>query len=271
MEQKSPIQHCKNMNTTTLFLESAKHEKGLNASKALSASSASSPTAIFAIHDLNSVFRVADNDSALDAVGEQDRGERDERCLSPSFMMDEEISTFSEDDEDEEVREIHNSLRNRTSLSIFRPVEGGELSRSFCDEDFTDYDVTRGTKRKAFDCLFQPPLSPRTHTSDNNVPENDLHRANPIGSDDCNDDASSSSQSSISCSSPCSYPYAAFKQVRYSSLTSLLNTAYHTSCQGQQYLHHPLSLGQELMQTNYDSEGDSLFHSSENYCANVIE
>ena len=134
-----------------------------------------SPTTVFAVDDLTSVFRMPDDaierGIAMDHQ-EQDAGSNSlHRCLTlPSFTTDGELSTFSEDKEgDEEASDDENDhpsrftlrSRRRAPLSIFRPVSG---KRQYEHEQHVN---TLDTPTKRRTC--SAPL---------------LCRANSVGSDD---------------------------------------------------------------------------------------
>lgn len=166
---------------------------------ALAPSSTISPTTVFAVDELSSVFRVPD-DAVERSSAQTDRQNqvtgcgtlchgRRSRCLTPSFTTDGEMSTFSEDTESGDDEEAYHVYRRRqSSLSIFRPVGSPphdmvNKKRQAChDDDDGDANVTP-TKRRA--CCAHPLI----------------RHANPVrgNSDDC-DELSPSSHPV--CSSP---------------------------------------------------------------------
>ena len=226
----SPTQTMMYSNTTNMFVAYPDTDDCGIANKAAAAASSStrSPnTVIFAVDELSSVFRVADDHKSFmihhhpsSSSSHQDEEPsmsnnhnsgattmlRRARYLTPSsFTTDGELSTFSEDTEedassdtsysgsddnnDELLQHQHRfrfyPRRRRSAMSIFRSSTNGTKRR--CDEfehqEDDDYiDISNPTKRSC-----SAPL---------------LCHANPIGSDDgCDDEEALSIISSTSSSS----------------------------------------------------------------------
>jgi len=135
------------------------------------ASSTRSPTTVFAIDELSSVFRVPDEatergspyldfDTLRKESGSNPIISSRRRCLTPSFTTDVELSTFSEDTEEDEDDEVATAARlqsaftvrrRQSPLSIFRPVGGTKRRCDFDDDnDEEEHINTTPTKRRAF-------------------------------------------------------------------------------------------------------------------------
>lgn len=187
------------------------------------ASSSYSPTTVFAVDDLHSVFRAADVRSLMEApsIGEGSVSALAKRRNSPnsSFMTDEEFSTFSEDDDEDCGIMTQSSFRiplPRTGLSIFRPISGNKRPRRLLIHSSSYEDIENGQKNHFYLNQDKPESSPA------------VCRANPIGSDDNDDESSLSSCKRIRRTSSLAF-----------SSSTLFGTEFITT---PQYLHHPLSL-----------------------------
>ena len=206
------------------------HQEDERDAKFASASTRS-PTTVFAVEELSSVFRMPDD--AIERISVIDH-QASRRCLTlPSFTTDGELSTFSEDKEgDEEASDDENDhpsrftlrSRRRAPLSIFRPVSG---KRQYEHEQHVN---TTPTKRRA--CSAQL-----------------LCHANPIGSDDACDEIPLLS-SSFSFASPLKRVCRSSCSSTSSSLTSLFAEALPATIRSNradtfsvtpQHLQHPLS------------------------------
>ena len=219
----SPVYNSNKMMKATTPLFSVYADDGEDCRKPaavmeLSSSTTSySPTTIFAINDLNGVFRVAE-DVQQDTKGE-DFSSR--QCITSSFMTDEELSTFSEDDDDEDSivnHSIRYPLRQRP-LSIFR---------------------SSGIKR-SIQCLSDNEENHFIGEQQCDTPG--VCRANPIcGSEDSSDD-DSSSQSCMSQSSS----HSSFKRVRREHISSSSSSS---SLFINDYLTSRQSLTASFTQTN---------------------
>lgn len=226
--------------------------------KVASTSTTRSPnTVIFAIDELSSVFRVADNHDGIEhdsfivhrteeAVMDNSNSMlRRARYLTPSsFTTDGELSTFSEDTEeasdessgsddvDEHPNRFYPRRRRATAMSIFRASSGTKRRCEF-EQHGDDDDITNPTKRSC------------------SAPS--LCHANPIGSDDGCDDEEE--ELSLSSSSYCSFA-SPFKRICRSgnftadtatapSFTSLFSEPTSTlpaATTTLKHLQHPLSL-----------------------------
>jgi hypothetical protein len=247
----SPTQTMMYSNTTNMFVAYPDtNDCGIaNKAAVAAASSTRSPnTVIFAVDELSSVFRVADDHNSFtihhhpSSSSHQDEEPsmsnnhnsgattmlRRARYLTPSsFTTDGELSTFSEDTEedassdtsysgsddnnDELLQHQHNRFRfyprrRRSAMSIFRSPTNGTKRR--CDEfehqeDDDDIDISNPTKRSC-----SAPL---------------LCHANPIGSDDgCDDEEALSIISSTSSSA--SIATSPFKRICRTSGNSTADT-----------------------------------------------
>lgn len=214
-------------------------------------------TVIFAVDELSSVFRVADNHDGIDhdsfIVHQTDEATIDSnngtlrraRYLTPSsFTTDGELSTFSEDTEeasdessgcddvDEHPIRFYPRRRRSTAMSIFRASSGTKRRCEF-EQHGDDDDITNPTKRSC------------------SAPS--LCHANPIGSDDGCDDE----EEELSLSSSSYYTFASpFKRICRNgnftvdtatapSFTSLLSESTSTlpaATTTLKHLQHPLSL-----------------------------
>mmetsp|Transcript_43435 Transcript_43435/g.78041 ORF Transcript_43435/g.78041 Transcript_43435/m.78041 type:complete len:262 (-) Transcript_43435:834-1619(-) len=209
----------------------------------IASASTRSPTTVFAVDELSSVFRVPDD--AIERGSVFDNQEREagsnwrRRCLTPSsFTTDGELSTFSEDTEEgnEETSDDGNDhqspftgySRRRSPLSIFRPVSGTKRRYDFQEREH--HANTTPTKRRA--CSAQL-----------------LCHANPIGSDDVCDEIPLLS-SSYSFASPLKRVCRSSSSSTSSSLTSLFAEALPATIRSNQadafsvtpqLLQHPLS------------------------------
>jgi len=172
-------------------------------------SSSRSPTTVFAVAELNNVFRVPDNviECSVDSQEKENTGSTNGRLCQPfapslicSFATDSELSTFSEDTEEGDEAEtqdlssdIHRSRfivqrRRRSSRSIFRPILNGNKRRcDSTDEDHEEHDYSTPAKKRR---ISAPSIG----------------RANPIGGSDdddgCDNDLTSMRSSSNSFASP---------------------------------------------------------------------
>jgi len=131
----------------------------------IASASTRSPTTVFAVDELSSVFRVPDD--AIERGSVFDNQEREagsnwrRRCLTPSsFTTDGELSTFSEDTEEgnEETSDDGNDhqspftgySRRRSPLSIFRPVSGTKRRCEFQENEHHHHaNTTHTNKRRA--------------------------------------------------------------------------------------------------------------------------
>jgi len=186
-------------------------------------SSSYSPTTVFAVDDLHSVFRAADGRSIMEApsIREGSVSALAKRRNSPnsSFMTDEEFSTFSEDDDDDCGIMTQTSFRiplPRTGLSIFRPISGNKRPRRLLIQSSSTEDIEICQK------------NPFSLNQDKTEPSPAVCRANPIRSDDNDDDSSLSSCKRIRRTSSLAF-----------SSSTLSSTEFIVT---PQYLRHPLSL-----------------------------
>lgn len=145
---------------------SARHHEDDDGMKPPS-TSARSPATVFAVDDLNSVFRVPDaavERGSLRAPERHAKGACGRRRAlaprpAPSFATDGELSTFSEDTEEDDAA-------GRPQASIFRPASG---AKRHCEEpDAYDHNGRPRTPTKRRAC-GAPPL---------------LRHANPVRSED---------------------------------------------------------------------------------------
>lgn len=170
-----------------------------------------SPTTVFAVDELHSVFRASDGRGLLQApsIPENVVGLSKKRTNS-SFATDGEMSTFSEDDEEDIISSatIGIPLR-RAALSIFRPISGTKRPHCLLVHSTSDEEMDIGQKN-----IFK--------SSDDTTDSTPLVcRANPIRSDDSDEESSTSSN----------------KRMRRTPSTVSEDPAVLTP----QYLQHPLS------------------------------
>ena len=196
----------------------------------LLSSTRSPTTVVFAVDELSNVFRVADDNGAIERQRsshrqneEEDEEEgiytirRSRPLITPSFTTDGELSTFSEDTDeatieglgllassDDESREpypamLHRQQQQRSSAplqSIFRPVMSGMKRRSCdvnSDDDAEDYDHYNYLDNSD----SYTPMKKRSCGAPS------LCHANPIGSNDgFDDDVPPTTSQSYSFASP---------------------------------------------------------------------
>ncbi|KAL3805686.1 hypothetical protein HJC23_005930 [Cyclotella cryptica] len=190
------------------------------------ASSSYSPTTVFAVDDLHSVFRAADGRGLMQApsITEGSVSALAKRRNSPnsSFMTDEEFSTFSEDDDEDSGIVTQSSFGiplPRSGLSIFRPISGNKRPHRLLIHPSSDDDLD----------IVQKDVFSRSQDKTESSPV--VCRANPIRSNDSDDDSSSSS-----CKRIRRTPSSSFSDNILSSV--LPSTEFRLT---PQYLHHPLS------------------------------
>jgi len=175
-----------------------------------------SPTTVFAVDELSSVFRASDGNGLVQAPSvPENTGSFAKKRINPSFgTTDGELSTFSEEDEDDIVSSATVGIPlRRAALSIFRPISGTKRPRCLLVHSSSDDEIDIGHKNT---------LSSSTNSSTPLV-----CRANPIRSDDTDDESSNSSN----------------KRMRPTDSSAFSETDRPFSLQepAPQYLHHPLS------------------------------
>eukprot|EP00585_Thalassiosira_rotula_P009377 CAMPEP_0196135864 /NCGR_PEP_ID=MMETSP0910-20130528/4364_1 /TAXON_ID=49265 /ORGANISM="Thalassiosira rotula, Strain GSO102" /LENGTH=254 /DNA_ID=CAMNT_0041396061 /DNA_START=38 /DNA_END=802 /DNA_ORIENTATION=+ len=162
-----------------------------------------SPTSVFAVAELNNVFRAPDNNIS-EVVGDQ---EKENRPLAPSlicsFATDAELSTFSEDTQEEGDGD------NEDNAIIFRPRfalqrRRNNFSRSIFRSASDDNENSPTKKKQRFSA---PPLC----------------LANDIGS--CGDDDT--------CDATCDLPPILLSSQSYSFASSFKNVCHDSSCISQ--------------------------------------
>ena len=227
----SPIYRSNNMVAESHFFDHEDDDE--RDAKIIASASTRSPTTVFAVDELSSVFRVPDD--AIERVSDASSNSR--RFLTPSsFTTDGELSTFSEDTEegDEEASDDGNDhqspstgRRRISSLSIFRPVSG---TKRRCDFQEHEHHANTPNKRRA----CSAPV---------------LCHANPIASDDISDGIPLLSPS-YSLASPFKRICRSSSSSASSSFTSLFHEALPATIRSNQagtfsitpqHLHHPLS------------------------------
>jgi len=139
----SPI-YRSNMVSESHFFD---HEEDELDAKIASAS-ARSPTTVFAVNELSSVFRVPDD--AIERVSDASSNSR-RRFLTPSsFTTDGELSTFSEDTEDGDEEAIDGNDHPSPFTLIFRPVSGTKRRCEFQENEHHHHaNTTHTNKRRA--------------------------------------------------------------------------------------------------------------------------
>jgi len=159
----------------------------------------SASDAIFAADELDGVFRIGSaNDSTQSQLGghlARDNSIRRRRFISPSFATDGELSTFSEEDNDDSddiqeninSRGIHLSFRQSNRRNIFYPSRRQQSPFS----DIFRMPIS-GAKRQCEDMMAEDDDENQVNTSATPL----LSRANCIcSSNDSSDDSSTSSSS----------------------------------------------------------------------------
>ena len=84
-----------------------------------------SPTTVFEVNELHSVFRASDNRGLVQAPSIPDSSAFTKKRTNSSFATtDGEMSTFSEDDDEDIISTALSVPLRRAALSIFRPIIG---------------------------------------------------------------------------------------------------------------------------------------------------
>lgn len=138
-----------------------------------------SPTTVFAVDELHSVFRASDGRGLIQApsIPENVHGLAKKRTNS-SFATDGEMSTFSEDDDEDIVSSITVGIPlRRAALSIFRPISGTKRPHCLLVHSSSDDEMDIGQKN-----IFKSPAD------DSSTPL--VSRANPIRSEESDDESS---------------------------------------------------------------------------------
>lgn len=137
-----------------------------------------SPTTVFAVDELHSVFRASDDRDLLQAPSIPENVDAiAKKRTNSSFATDGEMSTFSEDDEEDTVASVGIPLR-RAALSIFRPISGTKRPHCLLVHSSSGDEMDIGHKN-----IFK--------RSDSSTPL--VCRANPIRGEDSDDESSTSS------------------------------------------------------------------------------
>mmetsp|Transcript_25878 Transcript_25878/g.54485 ORF Transcript_25878/g.54485 Transcript_25878/m.54485 type:complete len:244 (-) Transcript_25878:89-820(-) len=193
-----------------------------------------SPSTVFAVNDLNGVFRVSGETQQL-TKGQKEIKNKPFR--TPSFMTDDELSTFSEDDDDDDDDDMNKNsstrLFSRRPQSIFR---------------------SSGIKR-SYECLSD---------AEGSCSSPGVSRANPIScSEDSSEGIYSSPQRCISLSTSTKRP----RHGRASCPSPLFVTdslSYRLSCGGRgrmfsfssEDLRHPLAFDPSVASSDVFSKSD---------------
>lgn len=177
-----------------------------------------SPTTVFAVDELHSVFRASDGIDLLQAPSIPENVDSiAKKRNNSSFATDGEMSTFSEDDDEDIISSVSLGMPlRRAALSIFRPISGTKRPRCLLLHSDSDDEMDMGQKNifKASGDSTSTPL---------------VMRANPIRGDDSDDESSTSSNKRMRRT-----PSSSFFDSKLSSGESAFATP--------QYLQHPLSL-----------------------------
>jgi hypothetical protein len=182
-----------------------------------------SPTTVFAVDDLSSVFRAADGRGLMQApsitTADSVSALTKRRSPNSSFMTDGEFSTFSEDDDEDSAIMTLTSVGiplRRSAESIFRPISGTKRPHRFLMHSFSEDDMDIGQK-DAFSLK---------EASTSSTPM--VCRANPIRGDESEDE---------------SFTLSNKRMRRSPSSAEVLNNAQVSTnvLAPPQYLHHPLS------------------------------
>ena len=184
-----------------------------------------SPTTVFEVNELHSVFRASDNRGLVQAPSIPDSSALTKKRTNSSFATtDGEMSTFSEDDDEDIVSSVLGVPLRRAALSIFRPIIGTKRPHCLLVHSSSDGELDIGPQNIIFK------NSGVTATTSSSTPL--VCRANPIRGDDSHssdDDSSTSSNKRLRRTES-----SAFLEPIQSPLgETVLSTP--------QYLQHPLS------------------------------
>lgn len=180
-----------------------------------------SPTTVFAVDELHSVFRASDGRSLMQAPSiPENVGAFVKKRTNSSFATDGEMSTFSEDDDEDIITSVNVGIPlRRAALSIFRPISGSKRPHCLLVHSSSEDKMEIGQKN-----IF----SEDRDENDGFAPL--VRRANPIRSDESDDDSSTSSNKRMRRTA--SFDFADNSQPSHFNESTLLTP---------QYLQHPLS------------------------------
>jgi hypothetical protein len=172
-----------------------------------------SPTTVFAVDELHSVFRASDGRDLLQAPSiPENVGGLSKKRANSSFATDGEMSTFSEDDDEDIVSSVTVGIPlRRAALSIFRPISGTKRPHCLLVHSSSDDEMDIGQKN-----IFKSPADSSSTPL--------VSRANPIQGEDSDDESSTSSNKRLRRT-----PSSAFYEPDFPALLT------------PQYLQHPLS------------------------------